>query len=347
MLISPEDHYISQLETQCKYVRWNRLDPDNKQFWGDWLALRQLRTILNDLKPDVVFTFTIKPNIFTGLSLKHLNTKFVPTVTGLGSSFTEKSRLSWIHKWLYKRALSSANEVFFHNSSDHELFKDLGLIDKQASRVIPGSGMNASKVDFKPNPRGKEFVFLFASRILEEKGILEFLEAAENVKCQMDRVKFEVVGAISKRTRKSTRDILSKAAKNNIVTYHGGVDDALPVMEKCDCIVLPSYREGLSRTLLETMAMGRPIIASDVPGCSELVTENGLLTPPKNSAELSKAMITMTLKNHEELYQMASVGRQIVIKKYSVDKVVNFYLSLIQDESPEPYLLQVADPIKG
>jgi glycosyltransferase involved in cell wall biosynthesis len=246
-------------------------------------------------------------------------------ITGLGYAFTSttfKARATrYILSTLYRRALRSARCVFFQNPADRECLSAAGVLDPSTRAVvIPGSGVNSRHFEccpLDPHPR-----FLMIARLLRDKGLYEYVEAARIVKARHAAAEFWLVGAPDENPASVTTREIEAWEREGVVRFHGWLDDVRPALRDVRFYVLPSYREGMPRTVLEAMSMGRPVIATDVPGCKHAVSAGvtGLLIPPKDARSLAAAMEFLIL--HPELAeQMGRQGRARVEREFDVHLV--------------------------
>lgn len=265
---------------------------------SDLRLIAVLRRAFRTFRPDVVHAFTIKPAIFATLAAALAGVPVrVVTVTGLGYAFTSAGGLlRGLVEFLYRRSLGSAHRVFFQNSTDLRLFVERRLVDPAKARLVAGSGVDLRKFSPVPLPSSAQapLVFLMIGRLLRDKGVLEYLDAAQIVRVKHPGVRFLLLGAEDSRNpSRLTPAELVRLRASHVVELLNEVDDVRPVIARADVIVLPSYREGLPRSLLEGAAMGRPLIAADVPGCNEVVRNgsSGFLVPRGDAARLAEAML--------------------------------------------------------
>ncbi|WP_201593342.1 glycosyltransferase family 4 protein [Psychrobacter sp. Pi2-51] len=295
------------------------------------LALYQL---MRKIKPDYMMAYTIKPVIYGSLAAK---LACVPQrfalITGLGYAFQgadavdyKKSNLQKIMHKLYSVALASTHKVFFQNPDDEALFKSTGILKPTAStKVVNGSGVDVSEynvvpfpiINNKPAPR-----FLLIARLLGDKGVKEYAQAAQLVKDKHPQAEFDLVGWIDDNPDSIEQQELDKWIDDGLLKFWGKLSDVQPAIAASSIYVLPSYREGTPRTVLEAMAMGRPIITTDAPGCRETVIDgqNGYLVPVKAVTELAAAMERFIV-NPERIEQMGKASRQLVEEKFDVHAV--------------------------
>ncbi len=246
-------------------------------------------------KPDFFLGFTHKINIYGGLAAKILNIKSIINITGLGTAFIENNVFTKIVVFFYKIALGKNNVSFFQNKDDRNLFIKKKLVQKKNSFLIPGSGIDLKKYTVSKKKISKKNInFLFIGRLLKDKGILEFINVAKEVKKNKKiRATFSVIGSIdSKNSSSISYNDYLKFKNQKILNFFGQKKNIKKYLLRSDCIVLPSYREGLPRVLLESSAMGIPAITTNVPGCREVVKDgyNGFLCQAKSEKSLLKAI---------------------------------------------------------
>lgn len=300
----------------------------------DIYTLARLRDFFRKTQPDVLLGYTIKPVIYGSLAGKGAGIpKICSMITGLGYAYGQhdwKARI--VHRIverLYRVSLKHNHRVFFQNPDDLKLFADQGFVDQQQCVLVNGSGVDLQH--FEPRPLPSDISFLLIARLIRAKGIGEYAEAAGILKRKYKNVSFRIVGGIDRRNPAAIMpDQLGKWMEGGSIEYCGEMADVREAISASSVYVLPSYREGTPRTVLEAMSMGRPIITTDVPGCRETVCEglNGFLVPPRNAAALAGAMETFIL-NPEYVSKMGENSRKIAIEKYDVHKVNSTILSAI------------------
>ncbi|MDX1685045.1 MAG: glycosyltransferase family 4 protein [Saprospiraceae bacterium] len=282
----------------------------------------------------ILLTFTIKPNMYVPL-MSRGSTPVIATVTGLGSAFLNRSWYSSIVFFLYKKACKYCHRVVFHNEEDQKEMIKKGFVNEYQSLIIPGSGVDTQYFtpDLQRNTT-KPFRFLFLGRLVRDKGIKEYLEAMEVMKEKGSASEFWIAGKIE--DKNASGDLLSTLDKfkdDTRVNYLGHVGDSREVLKSCDCLVLPSYREGLSRAVLEAMAMGLPVITTNVPGCRELIehNKNGYLVPARNTSALIQAMKDIQSLSRREIQSMGQHSRKMVVENYDEDIISARYLEMINE----------------
>ncbi|MBN1905483.1 MAG: glycosyltransferase family 4 protein [Deltaproteobacteria bacterium] len=310
----------------------------------DLQTLIALRKTLKKLRPDAVLSYTIKPVIWGGLALKGLPaTRFYALITGLGFAFNKTDKpmrqiLTAFVTCLYRFSLTRASRVIFQNPDNRDVFVLRKIITKDKCVIVNGSGVNINKFSLTPLPEGKnKIVFLTIGRLLGEKGFREYAEAARRIKVKYPETVFRLVGPEDPSPDRISQQEVQRWHDEGIIQYLGKTDDVRPFISDCHVYVLPSYHEGTPRTVLEAMAMGRPIITTNAPGCRETVKlvegqtldkdsidvvqgENGFLVPIKNADKLANAM-EMFIKKPDLVLKMGTKSRKIAEEKYDVHKV--------------------------
>lgn len=287
----------------------------------------QLIKIYREEKPDVILNYTIKPTIYSSIAAHICGVKQIfSTITGLGYIFTgdslKKKLIRLIVCSQYRLALRYNKKVFFQNPDDLELYTKLGLVEKTKAKIINGSGVNLNVFQPDPNVIKIPKSFLFIGRILKDKGIGELIEAAKVVKNTYPDTKICLLGNLDENPASYKLKDIEKWKSEGLVDYLPPIEDVRSILKSYQVFVLPSYREGTPRSILEALAMGMPVITTDVPGCRETVQngENGFLVPVKNSYELAQKMIYF-IENPEVIEVMGAKGLQIAYLKYDVHSV--------------------------
>ncbi len=289
--------------------------------------IRDYKRIIKTVSPDVVLTYTIKPNVYGGMACAALKVPYIANITGLGTAVENGGILQKITLFLYKRGLRKAQKVFFQNSENRDFMLRHGVV-KGEYDLLPGSGVNLeyfSVLDY-PNKERAEFVFI--SRIMKEKGVDQYLEAAEYIKGKYPNVVFHVCGSCEQ----GYGERLKKLHEKGIIVYHGTVNDVREVLKNVYCTVHPTYYpEGMSNVLLESCASGRPIITTDRAGCREIIDDgvNGYVVKQKDSKDLIEKIEKFLALPWEEKRQMGLNGRKKVEKEFDRQIVVDAYLKEI------------------
>jgi glycosyltransferase involved in cell wall biosynthesis len=303
--------------------------------------LDDLRTLLalfkhyRALKPDVVFHYTIKPNIYGSVAAGLARVPSVAVTTGLGYVFIQKSRAAQVAKGLYRFAFRFPREIWFLNRDDEAAFKKENLLaHPERARLLHGEGVDLEEYAFAPLPERDEFSFVLIGRLLWDKGVGEYAEAARQLRTRYPHARFRLLGPVGVDNPSAiTREEVAAWEREGVIEYLGETTDVRPFIADADCVVLPSYREGVPRTLMEASAMGRPIVATDVPGCREVVAdgENGLLCEVRNATSLAAALARMLDMAPAARAAMAARGRKKIEKEFDERVVVQRYRELIRE----------------
>lgn len=338
VVVAPVDNYIHYLQQfpSVRHLSLKHLNPQSKNPLSSLLLFWELFRLYRAEQPDIIFHFTIKPNIFGSLAAAWAGVRSIPTVTGLGYTFLHSRWLNHLTIRLYRFAFSGVEKVIFHNQDDLHLFVERRIIRSEQGVVVAGSGVNTNY--FRPLPKplsAHKFRFLFIGRLLYDKGVKEFVEAAAILRERASQaVECQIVGDLAAPNPNAIpkREFL-QWLKMRYFRYFGAASDVRPFLKQCDVLVLPSYREGMPRAILEALAMGRPIITTDVAGCREAIcSKTGQLVPVKNSAALAEAMLAFSRKPDEELQLMGMAARQRALRVYDERLVVNAYYCLSERE---------------
>lgn len=291
------------------------------------------RRLFKRLAPAAVLTFTPKPNIYGAMAAGSCGIRAISTVTGLGTGFLSGRALQSLVSLLYRIAFRRSARVLFHNPEDLELFVQLGLVSRDKAGLVAGSGVDldrfAPSAPDKPNPVP---TFLFIGRFLKDKGIAEFIEAAGAVGHARE-ARFQLAGTIEDHPKAVARALIESAERTGTIELLGTTSDIRTFIRNADCVVLPSYREGLPRVLLEASAMERPVIATDVPGCRQAVDDGvtGLLCEPRSPASLARAMTAIAEMSPAERAEMGRQGRAKARREFSQERVIAAYLAALRD----------------
>lgn len=296
-----------------------------------------LQKALKKIRPDVVLTFTIRPAIWGNIVTRQLGIPTISNITGIGPLFESDNFTYRAARGLYKFVLKKTAKIFFQNYDDMNLFLDKKFVNPERAERIPGSGVDHEY--YKPVKKesdNKPFSFLFISRLIKDKGILEYVEAARILKNEMKEVEFQVLGSFWSQNLKDniiTKENVAHWVKEEIIQYKGAADDVREYIAAADCIVLPSYREGTSNVLLEAGSMEKPCITCDTTGCNEIVEDGvtGYLVEVKNAKDLAEKMCKMYKLSKEEREQMGIKARQKVIKDFDKQIVIDAYLRAIEN----------------
>ena len=336
VVVAPYDerHAGEIRDLGCEYVP---MPMDNKGAnpFRDFCLFLAFWRLLRKIRPDCFLAFTIKPNVYGGLASHWMGIPVVNNVAGLGTVFIKRSWITPIAMWLYKIALQRSQKVFFQNDDDLKLFLAAKLVRDGQVEVLPGSGVDTKY--FVPqcdrNRSQSRFQFLLIARLLWDKGVGEYVEAARLLLEKYPSTQFSVLGFldVANRTAVSRQDIADWTSAG-LIHYFGSATDVRPYIAAADCVVLPSYREGTSRSLLEAASMAKPIIATDVAGCRQVVEHevNGYLVKVRDSKDLAEKMERMLLAGHDHRKEMGVRGREKMIHEYDEQLVLNRYRRAVE-----------------
>lgn len=324
----PDGQYIDQLEKMGCYFIETDVDRRGTNVISDLNLIRFYRKIMKKYLPDVVLSYTIKPNIYGGIVAKQLKIPYIANVTGLGTALENDGFLQKILIRLYRYSLTDAQKVFFQNQKNMNFFK-VNKIAVNLHDSLPGSGVNTNDFKVLDYPDDSEINFVFISRIMKDKGIDHYLEAAEHIKNKYESVNFHICGF----SEGNYEDKIEELHDNGTIIYHGMVDNIQDILKNMHCIVHPSYHEGMSNVLLESASSGRPIIASDIPGCRETFNdgETGFSFPKKNTEKLIDILEKFISLNNEERRKMGIQGRKKMEQEFDRQIVVEKYLEEIKN----------------
>ena len=301
--------------------------------------LKELRLIaafkkqLRELKPVIVLTYTIKPNVYAGMACASLGIPYVANITGLGTAVENGGAMQKLALALYRRGLRKAQKVFFQNSENQRFLLERGII-KGSYDLLPGSGVNLERYQVLPYPRGETVDFVFIGRLIREKGIEQYLDAARTIRERHPETRFHICGTM----RPAYEQVVSELEEKGMVIYHGHVSNIAEIHALSACTVHPTfYPEGMSNVLLESCACGRPIITTDRPGCREIVDEgvNGFIVKQRDSEDLIEKLEKFLALPWEERREMGLKGREKVEREFDRKIVMNKYLQEIKKAAHE------------
>lgn len=282
------------------------------------------RQLLKNIRPDIVFSYTIKPNVYGGIACASVNIPFVANITGLGTALENKGIVQKITLLLYKIAFRKVQKVFFQNTENMQFFAK-NKIATGKHELLPGSGVNLNRFQILKYPPDQVIEFAFISRIMREKGIDQYLEAAEYIRIKYPNTKFHVCGFCEQ----DYEEILNHFADKDVIIYHGMMRDVRTILERVHCVIHPTYYpEGLSNVLLESLACARPIITTNRSGCKEVIDEgiNGFICEQKNSKDLIRQIERFLALGWEIRRQMGLAGRAKVERQYDRQIIVEKYI---------------------
>ena len=333
IIFCEKDKYVKHFyKIDHKFVNIN-IKKSRYNFIKDFFSIIKIIYYLVKLKPSYILTFTIKPNIYLLLISKFLKINVVPNITGLGSIFLNKNLINRQIFSLYKHLIKYSYFVFFQNTYDrNEILSNFNLRNRVKSDILPGSGINLKKY-LNVGVSKKHKKFIFAGRLIKDKGIIDVINALQMLKDKNFIIPFLVIGDPDQGNPSSLNNKhIEKLVRNNLIEYLGHTDSINEHLRNAQCIVIPSYREGCSRVIMEGAALGKPIITYDVPGCNNLVIDNfnGYLVEKGDIVGLADAIIKFDNLNISQKNQMGKFGRKLIEKNYLIDTVINKYIRLLK-----------------
>lgn len=349
----PDDRYVAAFTAEGCHMLHTPFERRGMNPVKDLDLLKTYKGLIGEIKPDVVLTYTIKPNIYGGLAAKSLGVEYIVNITGLGTAILGGGFLSKVLLCMYRVATSKARCIFFQNSSNMEFMKSHGVTGSGEVRLLPGSGVNLTAHPYIPYPPEDSGIeILSVMRIMKDKGIEELLQVIDELGIPKDRpvgsdsstgaagaagvenspvpVHFTIAGNYEEETKALYEPQIERLVEEGKLTYLGFVDDMNPIYEKSHIVVHPSYHEGLSNVCLEAAACGRPIVTTDIPGCRETVDEDsGMLCQPKSAESLAQALERMLELTFSEREAMGKAGRAHVEKSFDRNIVIKAYREYI------------------
>ena len=339
VVAAPADRHVVQLvRAGCEFIDLP-MDSNGTHPGRDLGLLLRYMRLLRAQAPVAYLGYTIKPNVYGSIAAQLLGIPVVNNIAGLGAAFIDNGLVTRVARLLYRTALQRSSRVFFQNPHDHKLFIEAGLIRADVADLLPGSGIAPGHYQAVPVGDGVPFCFLLVGRMLVNKGVVEFADAARIVRRSLPTARFQLLGPVD--DANPNRVPLHRIAgwqAEGLVDYLGAADDVRPYLAAADCVVLPSYREGVPRTLLEAAAMSRPIVATRVPGCMDAVEDgvNGLLCEARDATDLARAMLAMASLSLASRRRMGAAGRQKVEQEFDEGLVIRKYLETIAEVTAPP-----------
>lgn len=335
--IAPYDEYSEKLEELGCVYHDISMDSKSKNPIYDVLLLKRIRKVLSIANPDVLLNFTIKPNVYGSMAARSLGIKCVNNVAGMGTLFTDGFLARTLLKSLFKVSQKKVSTVFFQNPDDMEELTKNGIIMRTISKLLPGSGVNLKEFPYTPiakKEKGK-VDFLLLARMIYPKGIVELIEASKILRDKgYNNFRVNLLGELGVNNPNAIlKHEFEELCSHDFVEYLGKTDDVKTVLQKSDVVVLPSYyREGTPKSLLESLAIGRPIITTNMPGCKETVVKgvNGFLCEPKSVSDLAEKMELILNLSFEERSKMGKESRALAVNKFREEIVIDKYLEAIK-----------------
>ena len=332
-ILSSKDKQTNKLRALgCKFVNIN-IQNNNINPIKDFLLILKLKKILSEINPDYILNFTIKPLIYGTFIAGKLNIKSISMITGLGTIFIKKNFLTLIVIFLYRISFSKVYRVIFQNKDDRKKFTRLKIVKQNKCVLSPGSGVDLKYFKYIKNNFTSKTNFLLSGRLLREKGVYEFIEAARKINNETENCKFKIVGSIDKKNPSSINESILKdflINKNN--SFNTFSEDIRKFINWSNCVVLPSYREGTPRGLLEALSTGRPIITTNAVGCKEVIVnnKNGFKIKIKDVNSIYLAIKKFHNLNLYKKIKMSKYSRKFVSKKFNEKIVISIYEKLIK-----------------
>ncbi len=335
-VIAPHDEYTELLiKEDLNYIEIT-IDEKGTNIFHDISLIKTFYRIFKANSFDLVVNYTIKPIIYGSFVCRWLHIKTIAITTGLGFTFRKNNLIKQFVQLLYRYSLKKVNEIWFLNEEDKLLFVQQRLISPQKTFILPSEGVNTEHFAQTETIRKEKFRFLLLSRLLYDKGIVEYAKAAEIIHQKYNNIECLLLGKIENNPQQGvTQEMISDWETKGILKYGGYFQDVRDILASADCIVLPSYyREGVPRCLMEAMSMQKPIITTKNVGCNELIQDeiNGFQCQPKSAEDLASAMERMYLLSDEQRLEMGKAGRQIILDKFDEKRIVELYHHRI-----EPY----------
>ena len=334
-VLAPRDQYTGHFEKLpgLTYIPLSHFNAKSLSPLEDLRLYRELLLRYRSIRPHLIFHFTIKANIFGSMAAAKARIPAISVITGLGYAFAGKGWLQSVARILYRAALRSAREVWFLNEDDRQVFIKQHLTPESKTFVLPGEGVDTAAFFPAPYPEQKtEVTFLLIARIIRHKGVYEFAEAAEQLRKQGLPVRFQLLGGFDEENPVAIRrEVVREWEQRKVLTWLGHTDDVPPVIEQADCIVLPSYREGLPLSLLEGASMAKALIAADTPGCRSVVDDgnNGFLCREKDGADLARKMTEYCQLPAAKKRSLGLNARAKVLHEFTRERILEIYLQKI------------------
>ena len=327
IVLGSKTNYVDELLSLGCEVIETPLELHGTNPFVELKLLSKYKKIIKQKKPDVVLTYTVKPNVYVGMACASLGIPYIANITGVGPAIDNGGLLKLITLTLYKYGLRKAQKVFFQNRSDMELMEREHVI-QVPHELIPGSGVNLDRYTVLDYPSGEEIHFAFIARIVKRKGIEQYLDTAHAIRSKYPNTKFHICGNCTP----EYEERIKSEVENGTIIYHGMIPDINEVHKISSCTIHPSfYPEGMSNVLLESCAVGRPIITTDRPGCREIIDDgvNGFMVKQRDSQDLIEKVERFLCLSWEERQQMGLAGRTKVEREFDRNIVVRKYLEEI------------------
>jgi glycosyltransferase involved in cell wall biosynthesis len=340
LLAAPEDDHSKTLSSLgATFIPLMGLSAKGKNPLNDLRFLKELTGLYRHYSPDLIFHYTIKPNIYGSWAAATCGIPSIAVVTGLGYTFIKGGWMTQLTKALYKKAFLKSKEVWFLNEDDEHYFRSQRLIEPQKIRRLPGEGVDTEEIfnpqffPVKSSPSTTHSLrMIFVGRMLYDKGLRELVEALRIVKKSYPSVSCDLLGYVNVQNPSAIEEaIITQWQQEGVINYLGSTEDVRPIMLNYDCLVLPSYREGMSTTLQEAASLGLPLIATKVSGCKELIDDGvtGFLCEPKSSSSLAASILHMLELSKQDRVKMGQRGREKMQAQFSSQLVYSEYVSAL------------------
>lgn len=327
-VVLPVDDFTEQIRSEnIKVVTLTNMELSGTSGLKDLSLYKEYLRIYRKLAPDLIFHYTIKPNIYGTSAARKLKIPCVAIITGLGYTFINKGLIPTLAKKMYRFALKKASQVWFLNKDDRKIFEDRKLVSADKTFLLNGEGIDTNYYGYAPISHSA-ISFILIGRLLFDKGVREYYEAAKKLKQKYPEVSFKILGFLNVENPMAvSQRQLDEWTSSGIIEYLGSAKDVRPFIKDSTCVVLPSYREGMSVTLMEAASIGRPLIATNIPGCKELINEGetGYLCNIKDADGLAASMQRIINMENEKLQQMGVNSRQKMIDEFSIQYVLPKY----------------------
>jgi glycosyltransferase involved in cell wall biosynthesis len=337
--IAPYDEYSQKIIDAGFEFHPIKLNSQGINPLQDIQTTMEFYKLFKELSPDFICNYTIKPNIYASLVARILDIKMINNIAGLGTLFIKEGPITNIAKLLYKASQAKADRVFFQNRDDFKLFADAGLVNSANCDVLPGSGVDTNR--FRPQHKAQSDVirFLHVSRMIWEKGIGEYVEAARVIKAKYPNVEFCLLGFLDVANPGAiSREQMNEWVEEGVINYLGVSDNVDEVISTADCVVLASYyREGTPKTLLESASSAKPIITTDNVGCRDVVDHgvNGYLCEPRSAEDLTRKIEMFLALSDKEKMLMGENSRKKIKNEFDEKIVIGKYLDVLESYSNE------------
>lgn len=332
--VAPQDAFVERIRAAGINFEVVAISGGGTNPWTETKSVMALWQLLGRQRIEMVLSYTPKGNLYCALACIARGVPFVPNVSGLGRAFIRRSPVTWVAQMLYKLTFGRAHRVFFQNLDDMGVFVRAALVQVEKAERLPGSGVDLTRfVPCSPPSRASDsLVFLLVARMLWDKGVGEYVQAARSMRASHPGARFQLLGFLDVANPSAiSRSQMDQWVAEGVVEYLGQTDDVRPHLVQADCVVLPSYREGVPRTLLEAAATSRPVITTDAPGCRDTVIdgESGYLCRPGDAADLTDKLLRFAALAPVQREAMGRKARAFVAQNFDERVVIDRYLSVV------------------